>query len=131
MISDLSNNKVKKHIKFEIRIQDSGYGISEENLSKLFLDFSRLDEHSKMNKSGTGLGLSICKILIEKLGGSVRVESEKGIGTTFIVLLKSKCKVARFGINMIEESKNEYGSYGFSDFANNSHHNDSLNIKLP
>jgi K+-sensing histidine kinase KdpD len=83
----------EKYIKFEIRIQDSGLGISPENLSKLFMNFSKLDEHAEGNKRGTGLGLSICKSLIELMGGSVKVESELNVGTTFIMSLQTKCKV--------------------------------------
>jgi signal transduction histidine kinase len=49
------------------------------------MNFSRLDEHAKENKTGTGLGLSICKSLIELMGGSVSVESELGKGTCFIM----------------------------------------------
>lgn len=66
----------RKYINFEIRIKDSGCGISKENLGKLFLNFGRLEEHQKSNERGTGLGLSICKSLLEKMGGSVLVESE-------------------------------------------------------
>jgi len=40
-------------------------GISEDGLKKLFIDFGKLDENSKMNSQGTGLGLSICKNIIE------------------------------------------------------------------
>ena len=79
------------YIDFEIRIKDSGVGISKENISKLFMNFSKLDEHADMNHKGTGLGLSICKSLIELMGGSVNVESEINEGTTFIVALKTKC----------------------------------------
>lgn len=82
---------VEKYIKFEIRIADNGLGISPENLSKLFMNFSKLEEHAAGNKCGTGLGLSICKNLIELMGGSVRVESELGKGTTFIMQLQTKC----------------------------------------
>ena len=60
-------------------------------MGKIFVNFGKLDEHNKMNPGGTGLGLSICKCLIELMGGSVKVESEKDVGTTFIVSLKSKC----------------------------------------
>ena len=76
----------RKYINFEIRIKDSGVGIAKENLSKLFLNFSRLEDHQKSNERGTGLGLSICKSLLEKMGGTVTVESEGlGFGTTFIM----------------------------------------------
>lgn len=66
-----------------VAIQDSGIGISEENLSKLF----RIDEsHSTLGtnqEKGTGLGLILCKEFIEKNGGNIYVESEIGKGTTF------------------------------------------------
>jgi signal transduction histidine kinase len=75
------NKPVEKYIKFEIRIEDSGYGISKENIPKLFMNFGKLEEHAEGNKQGTGLGLSICKSLIELMGGSVTVESELGKGT--------------------------------------------------
>ena len=68
-------------------------GISKENLSKLFMNFSKLEEHAAGNKTGTGLGLSICKSLIELMGGTVTVESELGVGTTFIMQLQTKCKM--------------------------------------
>jgi signal transduction histidine kinase len=86
----------KKYINFEIRIKDSGCGISKENLGKLFLNFGRLEEHQKSNERGTGLGLSICKSLLEKMGGTVMVESDgPGKGTTFIIKMQAKCKVQR------------------------------------
>ncbi len=62
-------------------------GIKKENLSKLFMDFSKLDEHSKINTQGTGLGLSICKRIIEQMGGTVNVDSKEGEGTTFTINL--------------------------------------------
>ena len=80
---------------FEIRITDSGPGLSKEDIGKLFINFSRLAEHSKQNKQGTGLGLSICKHLIEQMGGSVTVESEGyGHGSTFIIRLQTITKIS-------------------------------------
>ena len=81
-----------KYIVFEMRIKDSGMGISPENLSRLFLDFHRLEEHQHSNFKGTGLGLSICKRLIELMGGFVKVESEVGVGTTFTVNIRTQCQ---------------------------------------
>ena len=94
----MRNDKVDKpkqlwYIDFDIRIKDSGVGISKENLAKLFMNFSKLDEHSSMNHRGTGLGLSICKSLVELMGGSVSVTSELGKGTTFIMSLRTTCKI--------------------------------------
>ena len=48
-----------------MRVRDSGPGISDEGLQRLFMDFGRLAEHERSNKSGTGLGLSICKTLVD------------------------------------------------------------------
>ena len=74
---------------------DNGVGMSKEGLSKLFIDFNKLDENSQRNKQGTGLGLSICKRMIEQMGGSVDVESEEGQGSEFIINVKIKCRVKR------------------------------------
>ena len=61
-----------------LEIVDTGMGIKKESLDKLFMDFSRLDEHQAVNASGTGLGLSICKLIIEKMGGQVFADSTIG-----------------------------------------------------
>jgi signal transduction histidine kinase len=58
------------------------------------MDFGRLDEHSKINASGTGLGLSICKRMIEQMGGTVKVNSIEGKGTTFTINLLMEAKIA-------------------------------------
>ena len=91
--SKRSASRVEKFIKFQIRIQDTGYGISPDNISKLFMNFSKLDEHASKNQRGTGLGLSICKSLVELMGGSVTVESELGKGSTFIMSMQTNCTV--------------------------------------
>lgn len=55
---------VSKYVKIHIIVEDSGVGISPHNINNLFKDYSRLQEHQKMNAKGTGLGMSICKKLI-------------------------------------------------------------------
>jgi hypothetical protein len=67
--------------------------MSEEGVKKLFIDFNKLDENSQRNKQGTGLGLSICKKIIEQMGGSVHVESQVGVGSEFVINVKTKCRV--------------------------------------
>ena len=63
----------------EFYITDTGAGISPELVDSIFERFVKADD----NVRGTGLGLSICKMLVEKMGGSISVESELGKGTTF------------------------------------------------
>jgi len=75
-----------------IEVCDTGVGIKKENLDKLFMDFARLDEHSKMNAQGTGLGLSICKKMVEQMGGKVSVTSSLGEGSVFAVEMQTKAK---------------------------------------
>jgi len=63
----------------EIYTADTGVGIMPDRLNSIFNRFVKADE----NVQGTGLGLSICKMLVEKMGGKIYVESEFGKGTTF------------------------------------------------
>ena len=92
-LDETDDKENEKYIKIRIDIQDTGVGIKKENLSKLFMDFGKLDEHSKINAQGTGLGLSICKRMIEKMGGTVTVDSVEGEGTTFTVSLVLKAVI--------------------------------------
>lgn len=73
----------------EFFVQDTGTGIPEEQLERIFSRFVQLDGWKK----GVGLGLAICKGLTEQMGGSIRVVSEVGEGTTFYVVLPQKCPV--------------------------------------
>jgi len=68
-------------------VRDSGIGISPSDQARLFEPFNQLDASTARRFGGTGLGLSIVKRLAELMGGSVRVESEVGAGTTFSVTL--------------------------------------------
>ena len=75
----------EKHIHF--RIADTGIGIRPEDQEYLFEPFRQLDSSKTRNIRGTGLGLSISKSLIEFMGGSIRLESEYGQGSTFIITI--------------------------------------------
>jgi len=81
------------YIKFELGIKDFGCGISPEKLDNLFINFNNLEEHRKTNPSCRGLGLSICKMIVEQMGGTVKVESEVGVGSTFSIIFKVMCKL--------------------------------------
>jgi len=82
-----------RYIHMQISIIDSGVGISTENIEKLFVNFSKLEETNDINKGGTGLGLSICKLILEQMGGSINIKSEIGVGTKFTLNIKTKCQV--------------------------------------
>ena len=71
----------KRWVNLKISVIDTGVGISQANINKLFIDFGKLDCNTQRNKQGTGLGLSISKRIIEQMGGSVKVESILGLGS--------------------------------------------------
>ena len=75
---------------FVLEIEDSGVGIPTDKIKDLFIDFGKLSEHNKINPTGTGLGLSICKLIVEKMGGEICVNSHKDVGSTFSVIIRSK-----------------------------------------
>jgi len=76
----------KREDRIRIKVTDTGRGISEENVKKLFVPFERLDVCDTVIE-GTGLGLSLSKHLIGAMGGTIGVESKLGEGSTFWVEL--------------------------------------------
>lgn len=72
---------------FSISIEDSGIGIAKGNQNLVFEEFTQANESIEKKYGGTGLGLSICKKIIALLGGKLKLESEFGKGSTFIIEL--------------------------------------------
>jgi len=68
-------------------VQDTGIGISEEALPNIFEAFTQESEGLTREYEGAGLGLSIVQKLVDALGGTIEVETQKGEGTCFIVQL--------------------------------------------
>ncbi|MDP8225843.1 MAG: ATP-binding protein [Candidatus Lernaella stagnicola] len=75
-----------------IAVQDTGIGMSEDEVAKLFGEFVRIKNPKTRNIMGTGLGLSILKKIAALYGGQVRVESQENIGSTFHVTLDRKTR---------------------------------------
>jgi signal transduction histidine kinase len=75
----------REQVRLEVR--DSGIGIAEADLGRLFQPFTQLDSRLSRQYEGTGLGLALVRRLAEAHGGSVAVESELGVGSTFRVTL--------------------------------------------
>ena len=71
----------------KIQVADTGIGIKKQDMDKLFRSFERLDLAENRNVEGTGLGLAITYRLAEQMKGTVRAESEYGVGSTFTVCL--------------------------------------------
>jgi len=73
-----------------IRVSDTGIGIPEKDLGRIFERFYRVDKARTRDSGGTGLGLAIVKHLIDNLHGNIKVESEEGKGTTFTLSFSAK-----------------------------------------
>ncbi|MDR2732008.1 MAG: response regulator [Fibromonadaceae bacterium] len=76
--------------RLECYVQDTGIGISEEDLPKLFGDYQMVNMLAHRNTEGTGLGLAICKTMIEMMDGKIWVESKLNNGSKFMFNIKAK-----------------------------------------
>lgn len=77
-------------VKIRMAVADTGIGISEANMSKLFIRFSQVDSSDTRRYGGSGLGLVITKQIVELMGGEIQVQSKEDIGSTFIVEVPMK-----------------------------------------
>lgn len=89
---EFSVNCVKKNdiCRLIISVQDTGIGIKQENINKLFNKFERLDIEKNNTIEGTGLGLAITKKLLELMGGEIIVQSIYGEGSKFTIVIDQK-----------------------------------------
>ena len=75
------------HYRIQFAVKDTGIGIPQERLNRLFQPFSQVDSSTTRKYGGTGLGLAICKQLCEMMGGTMWIESQEDIGSTFYFTL--------------------------------------------
>ena len=93
-----------------ISVRDSGVGIPEKMIGKLFRIDQSYSTTGTNNEQGTGLGLILCKEFVEKHGGKIWVESEEGKGSSFIFTLPDKGKTRDAGLNSFCGSDINYRS---------------------
>ena len=74
-------------VSYEIRIKDTGIGMSQEFVERLFIPFERERTSTVSKIQGTGLGMAITKSIIDMMGGSITVQTEKDKGTEFIIIV--------------------------------------------
>jgi len=78
----------RRSCSLEIEVRDTGIGIPADRQDALFDAFTQVDASTTRQYGGTGLGLAICRGLVESMGGSIRVTSEVGAGTSFLIELR-------------------------------------------
>ena len=89
--------------RYELKVRDTGIGMSEEFAEKVFEAFERERSSTVSGIQGTGLGMAITKSLVELMGGSIRLETARNEGSTFIILLD---------LPLLPETKNADGETG-------------------
>lgn len=97
----------KESASISIKVEDTGVGIPEDKLEKIFERFEQVDSSVARVYGGTGLGLAVTKKLVELMHGNIRVESKLGKGSTFYVDLTLKCGNPQSYKTLLEKSKQE------------------------
>lgn len=90
-------------------VSDTGIGIKEENLAKIFKSFEQVDSKRNRKVEGTGLGLAIVKELVEAMGGEIRVESQYEVGSTFYFDIPQKISNAVRCIDQLQDCPSVLG----------------------
>jgi len=106
-ISIVKSSESKDEIEVSFSVKDSGIGISQDKIEKIFEAFSQAEVSTTREFGGTGLGLSISSSFVEMMGGKLEIKSEEDEGTTFFFSLrlkKEKLDIVREGCNLNQKS---------------------------
>lgn len=122
----LKTAQVGDKIELFFIVIDSGIGIDKADKDKLFQSFSQVDASISRRYGGTGLGLNICKQLVELMGGSIGVESEKGKGSTFSFSIWAGACDEEGEMSQVNDIKLLPGTDVFSEFFGNDDEIDNL-----
>lgn len=111
----IDSEQKDQHVLLKVKVIDSGIGISQESIGRIFDQFVQADSSTTRIFGGSGLGLSICKRLSEQLGGELRVESELGSGSTFTLLMPLELGVAPKKSSLLVRYPNEMPKFAVVD----------------
>ncbi len=115
----VSQTKHDYGINLSVSVSDTGIGITEQNLEKLFSSFQQVDTKKNRAVEGTGLGLAISKKLITQMGGFINVTSEYGKGSEFRFVIPLKVSDAKPFVTIADADK--VHAAGYIDFKKYSH----------
>lgn len=88
---------------YEFRVKDTGIGMSEEFVDRIFVPFERERSSTVSKIQGTGLGMAITKNIIDMMGGTIEVRSEQGVGTEFVIRLTLRLQDGCRSVEKIKE----------------------------
>ena len=101
---------------YEIRVKDTGIGMDKEFIKHIFEPFERERTSTVSKIQGTGLGMAITKNIVDMMGGTIEVESQKGVGTEFIIRLELRLQ-AEAGVANEDGTKQHGHGEGGTEFA--------------
>ena len=101
---------------YEIRVKDTGIGMDKAFIKHIFEPFERERTSTVSKIQGTGLGMAITKNIVDMMGGTIEVESQKGVGTEFIIRLELRLQ-AEAGVANEDGTKQHGHAEGVAEFA--------------
>ena len=108
--------KVEDRAIYEIRVKDTGIGMDKAFIKHIFEPFERERTSTVSKIQGTGLGMAITKNIVDMMGGTIEVESQKGVGTEFIIRLELRLQ-AEAGVANEDGTKQHGHAEGVAEFA--------------